>query len=82
MLSFARKGDSKRYEHHLEDLLNQTLDLARNDYGLNKRYNFNQIKIIQEYNLDCPSVFCEASKIQQVVFNIIKNASEAMWEEE
>jgi len=81
MLSFAKKGDSTRHEHHLKDLIHQTLELTRNDYGLKKRYNFNQIEIIQEYAQDCPSVFCEASKIQQVVFNIIKNASEAMWEE-
>lgn len=80
MLSFARKGDSTRREHHLSDLIDQTLELAKTDYDLKKSYDFKQIEITREYT-PCPQVLCEGSKIQQVLFNIIKNASEAMWEE-
>jgi len=81
MLSFSRKSNSVRSEHNLEELIEKTLELAKNDYGLKKNYDFNQIKIIREYASKIPSVFCEGSKIQQVIFNIIKNASEAMGEE-
>jgi PAS domain S-box-containing protein len=78
MLSFARKSDSVRSEHHLCELIDNTIELAQNDYSLKKRYDFKQIKIIREYNPDIPKIFCEASKIQQVLFNLIKNASESM----
>lgn len=81
MLSFARKSDSTRDKHHLNELVDRTLELAHNDYDLKKKYDFKQIDIIREYAKDCPKVLCEASKIQQVVFNIIQNASQAMWEE-
>ncbi len=78
MLSFARKSDSVRSEHNLYELIDKTIELAQNDYSLKKKYDFKQIKIIREYNPDIPKIYCEASKIQQVLFNLIKNASESM----
>ncbi len=78
MLSFAKKSETIREEISISDLLDDTLDLARNDYNLKKKFDFKRIKIIKDYDSNFPSVFCEKSKIQQVLFNIIKNASEAM----
>jgi PAS domain S-box-containing protein len=78
MLSFARKSDSVRSEHNLYELIDKTIELAQNDYSLKKKYDFKQIKIIRKYNPDIPKILCEASKIQQVLFNLIKNASESM----
>ena len=81
MLSFAKKSDSNRGKHRLEELIDKTIELAESDYNLKKNYDFRQIRIIREYQTDVPPVWCEASKIQQVFFNIIKNASEAMRED-
>jgi len=78
MLSFARKSDSKRREIDLKILIDDTIELIKNDYDLKKKYDFNQVEIIKEFNNKTPKIFCEGSKIQQVLFNIIKNASEAM----
>ncbi|MBU4129729.1 MAG: PAS domain S-box protein [Proteobacteria bacterium] len=78
MLSFARKSDSVKREHSLEQILDNTLALAQNDYDLKKEYDFKHIEIIREYSPDVPRILCEGSKIQQVVFNILKNASYAM----
>jgi PAS domain S-box-containing protein len=80
MLSFVRKTDSIKTEHHLNELIEATLDLAQNDYSLKKKYDFKQIKIIREFS-PVPKVLCEASKIQQVLFNLLKNASESMGSE-
>jgi len=77
MLSFVRKSNTPKQKYYLADVIEKTLELAQNDYDLEKKYDFRQVKIIREYDLDFP-VLCEESKIQQVVFNILKNAAEAM----
>ncbi len=82
MLSFARKSDSKKQESRIDEILDTAIELAQNDYDLKKKYDFKDIEILKEYNPDTPPVFCEKSKIQQVMFNLLKNASQAMssWE--
>lgn len=78
MLSFARKSESNFAFHDLAALLDQSLALAKTDYDLKKQYDFRQIKIVRDYEPELPKVRCEASKIQQVFLNILKNGAEAM----
>jgi PAS domain S-box-containing protein len=78
MLSFSRKSRSNLMRHHLGDLLDKTVELAENDYELNTRYGFRNIEIIREYDPALPEVLCEATKLQQVFFNILKNGAQAM----
>ena len=77
MLSFARKSDSAFSTQNLGDLMDQTVDLAGSDYNLKKEYDFRQIEIVREYE-ETPPVPCEASKIQQVLLNLLRNGAEAM----
>jgi PAS domain S-box-containing protein len=83
MLSFSRKSDAVKKPHRLEDILESALALARNDYDLKKHYDFKNIEIQRAFTQGLPLVLCESSKIQQVVFNILKNAFQAMndWED-
>lgn len=78
MLSFAKKGDSSRKKVDLALLADKTLDLAKNDYGLKKAFDVKHMDLVREYSPDLPAVFCEESKIQQVLFNLFKNAAESM----
>jgi len=78
MLSFSRKSDSHFAPHDLAELLEKTVDLASNDYDLKKKYDFRRIEVVREYDADTPKVACEASKIQQVFLNLLKNGAEAM----
>ena len=80
MLSFARKSDRAVSSHDLTVLLEQTLALAQTDYDMKKHYDFKQIEIVREYDPSLPVVPCESSKLQQVLFNILKNGAEAMAE--
>lgn len=83
MLSFARKDESADLAvstHSLPDLLDHTVELAETDYDLKKKYDFRQIKIVREYAPDLPPIPCQASKIQQVLLNILNNGSHAMFE--
>lgn len=78
MLSFSRKSSSIRTEVCLEKLIDDTLQLARNHYNPDKGYDFRNLDIIREYGSDIPAIYCERSKIQQVLLNLFKNASQAM----
>ncbi len=78
MLSFSKKSDLQRKEVNLKELMDNTIELVNNDPDFKKQGELNPIEIIREYKSDLPKVFCEQTKIQQVLFNLFKNASESM----
>lgn len=78
MLSFARKDDTAVSSHHLDKILDKTIELAATDYDLKKEYDFKQVKIVKEYGENLSAVPCQASKIQQVLLNILTNGAQAM----
>ncbi|MCP4690419.1 MAG: PAS domain S-box protein [Desulfobacterales bacterium] len=82
ILSFARKSDDRTSSHDLAELLDKTLALAGADYDLKKRYDFKRIEIIKDYDDNAPPAPCESPKIQQVLFNILRNGAQAMQEAE
>ena len=81
MLSFARKSERLISTHDLRSLLDQTIELVKTDYDMKKQYDFKQIKIVREYADEAVYTPCEASKVQQVLLNILKNGAEAMAEQ-
>lgn len=78
MLSFSRKSEAKFTPCEIAKVLDETLELAYNDYDLKKIYDFRKIQIVRDYADNMPLVPCEASKIQQVFLNILKNGAQAM----
>ena len=80
MLSFVRKSEKVVSSHDLGILMDQTIDLLKTDYDMKKHYDFKQIEIDRRYDEVAGPVPCEASKIQQVFMNILKNGAEAMAE--
>jgi len=80
MLSFSRKSDKSRSSVDLAKLVDETIELAWNDYDLKKNYDFRRITITREYGPGPLAVSCERTKIQQVILNLLKNGAEAMVE--
>ncbi len=78
MLKFSRKGESKQSLQDICQLVNTTVDLASKSYDLEKGYDFRNITIFREYSPSIPKVMCEPGEIQQVLFNILTNGSQAM----
>jgi PAS domain S-box-containing protein len=78
MLSFARKGEGVSSNHDLAVLLDQAVELLKSDYDVRRHYDFKQIEIRKEYDDGAHEVLCEASKLQQVFMNLLKNGAEAM----
>ncbi len=82
MLSFSRKSEKKMEKIDLATLIDNTIELAANDYDLKKLYDFKKIKIVREYDKDLPLVMCESNEMQQVLLNLFKNGAEAMIEKD
>ncbi len=78
MLNFSQKSDDHFAAHDLAKLLDDTLELAANDYDMKKKYDFRKIEIARHYQADTPKVMCESVKIQQVFLNLLKNGAQAM----
>ena len=81
MLSFSRCSASRFAPAEVEELLETALRLAAIDYELKKRYDFQRITIERDYDPHLGSVLCDTTEIEQVVLNLLKNATQAMAEE-
>ena len=79
MLRFARKDNSEKLSDNIVALLDNTIELSQSDYSLKSNYDFKKIKITREYESDLLFISCHSSSLQQVFFNIIKNAAEAIF---
>ncbi|MBN2282112.1 MAG: PAS domain S-box protein [Candidatus Marinimicrobia bacterium] len=80
MLSFARKSDSNFRYAQLPEILDMSLELAKSDYNLRKKYDFRKVQIIKDYESKLPECFCDPGKIEQVFLNLLKNGAQAMGE--
>ncbi|WP_432737930.1 cache domain-containing protein [Maridesulfovibrio sp. FT414] len=80
MLDFSRKSSSAKSSCNIESVIETAISLASNDYNLKKQYDFKKIKIIRDYSSPPMFNFTEM-EISQVILNLIKNAAEALSEE-
>ncbi len=78
MLNFSRRSDSRPQPVDLNKMLDETLELASNDYDLKKKYDFRLVDITRDYDPQLPPVPCVKTEIEQVVLNLLKNAVQAM----
>jgi signal transduction histidine kinase len=78
MLGFIRKSNSAHMPVHLPELVDRVIEIAATDYNLKKKYDFRRIEIIREYDPIMPPVCCSPSDIEQVAYNLLANAAQAM----
>ncbi len=78
MLQFSRRSESKVTYIKLNELLDNVLQLAGNDYDLKKRCDFKSIEVNREFDKTVPPIPCVGMEIEQVMLNLFKNASQAM----
>jgi len=73
LLNFSRTGDATEFtEIGIGRVLDDTLQL------LEPQLRGNQIEIVRDYDPDCPRVFGNAGKLQQVFTNLLLNARDAL----
>jgi len=81
MLNFSRSSDYQQsIQADIHHLLDDMVHLAISDYDLKKKYNFGHITVIRRYDKGLPQIPCVPNELQQVIFNLLKNAAQAMAE--
>ena len=78
MLSFSRKGNHEKVKSSIVELVDNTIQLAFNEYDLKKKLDFRKINIVKHYEEKIPMIMCDPGSIQQVFLNIFKNGAQAM----
>jgi len=78
LLSFARKSPSQALPNNLNKLVEQALALASTDYDIKKKFDFKDLQVVTEFDPDLPDILCDKQQIEQVVFNLIRNAAQAL----
>jgi len=78
MVNFSQRRVSCYTACDLRQLIKGTLELARNDYDLKKKYAFREIEIVLDLAADLPPLYCEMDQIQQVLLNLLRNGAQAM----
>ncbi len=79
MLQFSRgEASGETTSCSLETIVDTALELASKDYDLRRRFDFRSIRIVRELDPRTPHILCSSGEMVQVVFNIFKNAAEAL----
>ncbi|MFP5223272.1 MAG: PAS domain S-box protein [Acidobacteriota bacterium] len=78
MLEFSRFSESKRTPADLCHVVDKAVELASNDYDLKKRFDFRRVQIERVFDPELPLVRCTRTELEQVIFNLVKNAAQAM----
>jgi PAS domain S-box-containing protein len=80
MLQFSRMSDASRQLVNLNEVLDQSVQLAANDYDLRKKYDFKNVSLKRSYGKELPEVLVCVTEMEQVFINLLKNAAQAMFE--
>ena len=80
MLSFARKSALQFTICDPCSLMDESIDLFRKGLDIKQGIDCKNIQINRNYAGDLPVIRCDATKIRQVFFNLLKNGADAMFE--
>jgi PAS domain S-box-containing protein len=78
MLEFSRTGGAADALCTLGDIVDTALELAAQDYDLKRKFDFRSVRIVRDLDPATPAVRCAPTELVQVVFNIVRNAAEAL----
>ncbi|UZP66053.1 PAS domain S-box protein [Desulfovibrio mangrovi] len=79
LLTFSRKSEGVYATCNMIELVERAIGLTESDYDLRRNYDFRNIAIVRNYPPEeFPKVECAATEVVQVLFNIIRNAAQAI----
>ncbi|MBU2643901.1 PAS domain S-box protein [bacterium] len=78
MMQFARKSETRMALTDLSTLVENVLELAGKDYNFKHQVDFRNIAIQKEFSPDLPLIPCSETEIEQVLLNLLNNATWAM----
>lgn len=82
MLQFSQVHQAPKEMRNLERLLDSLIETILSNEEYIKKYHFDRISIVKEYAPEMPDVPCISSEIEQVMRNVIRNAAQAIFDQE
>lgn len=80
MQQFSRCREAQMEPRSLSDIMETALGLVTADQALTDRLGFRQIEVVRDFDSRLSEIPCSAIDIEQVFFNLIKNAAQALQE--
>lgn len=78
MLNFSRRSNRQLLPCDINSLIEQTLEIASNDFDLGGQLNFRNLQIVRDFAPALPAVPVVGNEIEQVLLNLLKNAAQAI----
>lgn len=78
MLEFSRANDPELHPIDLIELADHTIELARHSFNADVGAGMEKISIDCDYASDMPLVSCVGAEIQQVLLNLLRNATQVL----
>ncbi len=78
LLEFARSSSHAKQQVDIIDVIENTLELARNIFSLQGGLRFQDIRIERSYPDELPEFKCYPAEMQQVFLNLFRNANHAL----
>lgn len=82
MLEFSRSNSREHNQINIEELMEHTLSLAENTFELNLPEGAENPDIIKDFADNLPLIPGSAAELQQVILNLLRNASQAFTSED
>jgi PAS domain S-box-containing protein len=80
MLQFSHVHQAPKELRNLEKLLDSLLEMVLSNEEYMKKYHFDRIEFVKEYDANLPDVPCISSEIEQVMRNLIRNAVQSLFD--
>ena len=80
MLQFSRQSSKNLQPQSLHHIIDRAISIAKNEYSLSSGYDFKGIDLVKDFDFTLPDVPCIPSELEQVILNLLKNASQALLE--
>ena len=77
MLNFSRKSDIRKEYGSIEETVQRAVQFAKLDYQLKKKYQIDRIAIGVDTKPNLPQIYMKSGEIEQVMVNLIKNATQS-----
>ena len=78
MLNFSRRSNRQLLPCDINSLIEQTLEIAGNDFDLTGNLDFRNLLIIRDFDNELPPIPVVGNEIEQVLLNLLKNAAQAI----
>ncbi len=82
MLEFSRSNSRNHKPTNISELLEHSLELAKNSFELKTPDGSEQLIIHKNFDHSIPPINCSAAEMQQVFLNLLRNACQAFTNEE